>query len=251
MKGLLLALQFLTIAPVRFKHVAEKEIGRSMVYFPVVGLVIGLCLAAANRLLNSLGLPRLSIDIITVICLAIFTAGMHLDGLADTCDAVLSGKNREEMLKIMRDPHSGVMGVLAVICAMLLKISLLYSVSAPVKPAALILMCVLSRWSMVLAISISPYARTEGKARVFFKSKSVSVFIFCTCLAIGLAFASAAIKGIWLLFWVAAVVYITAAGINKKIGGITGDTLGAINEAAEVAVLLGVCILERSGLWII
>ena len=251
MKSFLLALQFLTIAPIRFKGVDEKEIARSMIYFPFVGLLIGLALAGINSLLIFLGLERLSIDIILVISLVCITLGMHLDGLSDTFDALSSRKDKDQMLRIMRDPHIGVMGALGVIGIILIKISLLYSLSGALKPFALILMCIISRWSMVFAIFLFPYARTEGKAKVFFEGINPAVFVFSTAITLVLAFFLGMIKAFALLFAAAAGAYIIARSVNKKLNGITGDTLGAINEITEVIVLLGAYILERIGTWII
>ncbi len=251
MKSFLLALQFLTIIPVKIKHINDKRIAQSMIYFPLVGLFLGLILVAINYLSYILGFARLSIDIILVIFLIILTGGIHLDGLSDSFDAISSRKNKEEMLMIMRDSHAGVFGVLSIIGVVLLKIALLYSVAISLKTTALLLMPVLSRWALVFVIFLFPYARQEGKAKVFIENRSWKIFLISTFLA----FISAAliwrINGLLILLIVAPSAYIIAKFINKKICGITGDTLGAINELTEVIVLFVMCILERSSLWII
>jgi adenosylcobinamide-GDP ribazoletransferase len=251
MKSFLLALQFLTIIPIKFKHINEKLMAQSMIYFPCVGFLLGLVLAGINCLLLLLNFPRLSIDIILVVMLIFLTGGIHLDGLADTIDAILSGRKSDEMLKIMRDPHIGAMGVLGIISIILLKISLLYSIGEALKPISLILMCSLSRWSLVFAMFSFPYAREEGKAKVFIQGINPKIFILSTSLTLFLVFASWKFKGLLILFIAAISSYITARFINKKISGITGDTLGMINEITEASVLFGVCILQRWCLWII
>ena len=222
-----------------------------MLYFPVVGLLLGLVLAGINYLLLLLGFLRLSIDTILVILLVILTGGIHLDGLSDTFDAILSRKDRDEMLKIMRDSQAGVMGILSIVSAILLKISLLYSIDARLKIVSLILICTLSRWSLVFSVFLFPYARQEGKAKIFIENINSRIFIFTTLLTLFMAMAVWKIKGLLIFLTIALCAYIFGRFINKKIGGITGDTLGATNELIELIILLSVCVLERSGVWII
>lgn len=251
MISFLLALQFLTIIPIKIKHINERQISESMIYFPLIGLLLGLLLSALNNLLMFLGFEQFISNIILIVSLIIFTGGMHLDGLSDSADAFLSGRDKEEMLKIMRDSHIGVMGVLSLIIIVLLKISFLYSISMPLKTVPLILMCVLSRWALVFAMFLFPYARQEGKAKVFIQGMNFKVFIFTTIIALICAVAIWKIKGLIILGIIAISSYIIGKFINNKIGGITGDALGAINELTEVIVLFSICILERSfNLWI-
>ncbi|MFA5402572.1 MAG: adenosylcobinamide-GDP ribazoletransferase, partial [Candidatus Omnitrophota bacterium] len=171
------------------------------------------------------------------------TGGLHLDGLSDSADAFLSGRSKEEMLNIMRDPHSGVMGVLSIICIILLKIGLLYSVPAPAKATALLLMCVLSRWSAVLAMFAFPYARQEGKAGVFIRGMTLKIFLISLISAFIFAFIIWQLKGLIVLVIVSGCAYLAARFTNRRIGGITGDTLGATIELTEIVTLLTFCIL--------
>lgn len=247
MKLLLLALQFLTSIPVKVNSIKEEDIAKSMVYFPFIGLLLGGFLAAANNLMIVLNFNELVSSVMIVVLLVILTAGLHLDGLADTCDALLSGKPKDEMLKIMRDSRIGVMGVLGLICVLLLKISLIYSISAPLKAAALILMCVVSRWCMVFSIFLFPYARQAGKAKFFIQGRNIKIFVLSAISALICIWAGWGVKS--LLFFGAAALfsYSTAKLINKKIGGITGDSIGAINELAEVIVLFVICVIDMAG----
>ncbi|MFA5403215.1 MAG: adenosylcobinamide-GDP ribazoletransferase, partial [Candidatus Omnitrophota bacterium] len=112
MNSFLLALQFLTVIPLKIKGVTEEKLARATLYFPLVGLLIGLVLFQINLGLFILNFPSFTISIILIVFLAGLTGGLHLDGLSDSADAFLSGRSKEEMLNIMRDPHSGVMGVL-------------------------------------------------------------------------------------------------------------------------------------------
>lgn len=237
MLSFLLAIQFLTIIPIPIKHIYEKKMVGAMIYFPIIGLLLGLALGGINYLLCLLNFPQFSIDIILVVLLILFTGGIHLDGLADTSDAILSRKDKEEMLRIMRDPHLGVMGVLGIISILLLKISFLDAISPSLKSAALVLMCVLSRWALVLAMFIFPYARAEGKAKLFIQGINSKILTLATLMVLVLVVLFSHLSGILILAAVAISTYIIGKLISSKIGGLTGDSLGAINEIVEVSTL--------------
>lgn len=249
MKIFLLALQFLTIIPVKVKQVDEKRIAGSVVYFPLVGLLLGLILTGADRFLYFLGFEQFFINIVLVVSLIVLTGGIHLDGLADTTDAFLSRKNKEEMLRIMRDSRIGAMGVLSLISIILLKVALLSSLNVSLKTTSLLLMCILSRWALVLSMFLFPYARQEGKAKSFIQGADLRVFIFSTIFTLSCVIALCKTQGLLLMLIMAAASYIIVRLISNKIGGITGDTLGATNELIETVVLFGICILERTALW--
>jgi adenosylcobinamide-GDP ribazoletransferase len=215
-----------------------------MAYFPFVGLALGALLCGAYLLLSLLNLPALAVTIILVVALIAVTGGMHLDGLSDTADAFLSGKPKERMLEIMRDPHAGAMGVLAIVSIILLKVALLYSFSFPLAFNALLLICILSRWSMVFSVFLSPYARQEGKARVFISGMSVKIFLISTLAAVILSFLAWGIKGLLVLLIIAGVTYLSNRSVTRKIGGITGDIIGALSEINEVVVLALILFLK-------
>ena len=236
MNKFLLALQFLTIIPVRLKNIQPKEIGRSLIFFPLVGLFIGLLLAGINHLLS--GFPALTSAVILVVSSVILTGGLHLDGLADTFDAAASGKNKEEMLNIMKDPHIGTMGVSSIVCALLLKVTLLAGIPAEIRSLSLILMGVASRWAMVLAISAFTYARAEGKAKAFFEEKNMNSFLLATVMALSICILASGVTGLGALAIASTMTYLAGSWINKKITGITGDNLGAINEVTEITVII-------------
>jgi len=249
MAGLLFALQFLTIIPIRIRNVNEKTISQSLFYFPLVGLLLGLILAGINNLFVFLHFERLSIDIILVVSLIALTGGLHLDGLADIFDAFLSRKSKDEMLKIMRDSHIGVMGVLGLVSVILLKISFLYSITPAGKTTALLLMCLLSRWSLVLAMFLFPYARGEGKAKIFMQQINFKILIFSTFIALALSLVIWQFKGFMIMLMAGLAAYFMSRLINSRIKGITGDALGAINELVEIFILSGICFMWK--IWII
>ncbi|MFH1428950.1 MAG: adenosylcobinamide-GDP ribazoletransferase [Candidatus Margulisiibacteriota bacterium] len=250
MKSFLLALQFLTIIPLKIESFKEQDLAESSKYFPLVGFLLGLILAGAYRLLLLLNFEPISINIIVVLLLVALTGGLHLDGLADTSDAFLSRKNKEQMLKIMRDSHIGVMGVLSIISIILLKISFLSSISISSKLVALILMCILSRWCLVFSILLFPYAREEGKAKIFFQGINLKIFSLATLITLSFVLLTWQLKGLIVFLITAISTYIIGKFIKNIFNGITGDTLGTINELIEVLVLFSICIMERISLWI-
>jgi adenosylcobinamide-GDP ribazoletransferase len=152
-KRFLIALQFLTILPIRIRaELAPEDFGKSPV-FPVVGLLIGLALAGAALLGHFLPQPVAAV-LILILSIAL-TGGIHLDGFADTCDGFGGLRPKEKVLEIMRDSRVGVMGVTGVFCLLALKGVLLASVAPNVLWRLLILMTVFSRWSQVLVCCTS------------------------------------------------------------------------------------------------
>ena len=211
-----------------------------MPFFPVVGLLIG-ALAAAFVLGVSYILPALPGVVLIVIALAAVSGGLHLDGLSDTADGFFSARGRERVLEIMKDSHVGVMGVIAIVAVLSLKIAALASVPAPMLWRAVLLTPLAGRCSLPIMMALLPYARPEGGlGAAFCKRRSVLSAIWAV-LVLGLA-------GYLLLHWAGliaatvtvAVVLIFAAHCYRKIGGATGDTLGAACEISELVPALTV-----------
>lgn len=245
MKDLLAAVGFLTILPLRATRGSElKPAAVSM--FPAAGLLLGVLLSVSGRALECLGVNDLALSTILVMTLMILTGGLHLDGLADTSDALMSGKGRDDMLRIMRDPHIGTMGVLALIASISMKITLLYSIGGALRMGAVVLMCVMGRWAMSVAIFLFPYARQGGKASVFVDGKRPRYAVISTAIALA---AAVVIMGPWALLVSAAsfiAAFLTGRIAACRLGGITGDVLGAIDEIAELATLFVVAAIGRA-----
>lgn len=245
MKEFLIALQFLTTIPVKIRKIDEKKFASSMIFFPIVGCLLGLILIAIQFLFFSLGLKDFPVSIIVIISLIILTGGIHLDGLADSADALLSHKSIEDKLNIMRDPHIGTMGALSIISMLLLKIALLSSINPSLKIHAILLMCILSRWSLVFSIYLFPYARKEGKARVFKDSINLKIYLLATLIALGASIEFWRFQGLLTLAAVGGAAFGIGCFFKRQLGGNTGDTLGATNEISEIIVLLCFCVFEK------
>lgn len=236
MKEFLIALQFLTIMPLRIKsQINEKDFGAALFYFPVVGMLIGLVLCGAAMFFDFLpSLPRSTVILLTSI---VITGAVHLDGFADASDGLYGNKSKEKILEIMQDSRIGAMGAVGLVCLLLFKFSLIDGILEGGRGRALLVAPVISRWCMVFACYSSECARKESKAKFFIeyasKKEVISAGIFTVALCVFLL----GLKGAFVFISVFVPVCLFSGYVKRKIGGITGDILGALNEIAEVAAL--------------
>jgi adenosylcobinamide-GDP ribazoletransferase len=178
-----------------------------------------------------------------IIALVILTGAHHIDGLIDTCDGVFAGKSKRERMAIMSDARVGAFGIVGVVLLLLLKYASLFSVST-ILPAML-LMPTLSRWTMVSIIFTFPYAKSSGMGLPFKQGATWQRLTIATVIAL--------IVAVVLLRWwglaLMAVLWLIAFGIagyfRSRLGGLTGDNYGAINELSEVLVLLFIILIGR------
>lgn len=236
---LLIALQFLTRIPVTLKGgVSSQDIARSMALFPLIGLFIG-AMAAAVHYLTSFVFAGSVCDLIAIGFLIAVTGNMHGDGLMDTADGFFSGKPRERMLEIMHDSRCGAHGVMAGAFLLLAKFVLLGQVPAPFKGTALIVVPALGRWAQVYAATLYPYVSRSSGTGSFTSSVSRREIVLASALTLGAALILLGpLKGIGAAFSALAATALLARFASRKIGGITGDVLGALNECAELSGLL-------------
>jgi adenosylcobinamide-GDP ribazoletransferase len=232
-------LAYLTILPLgRDERLTQEDFGRMPGYYPVAGLALGLSLFLLHKLLSFLGSPDSVTATLAVTLLVIMTRGFHLDGLADSMDALLSHRSREEKLAIMKDPHQGTFGVLAIVLDILLKVSLLTSIFArPDYFIPLILFPVWSRLASSTVSAFSRYARAGGGlayASVEFATYREFLIAFGITLGLSLLFGVPAFL-MALVAFAASLVFIWLWG--KIMLGVTGDLLGATLEITEVMCL--------------
>ncbi len=247
MKRFLVALQFLTILPVKIKSkIKEIDFGASILYFPIVGLILGLLLAFSALMLSSL--PALARSAIILIVSIFITGGIHLDGFADTCDGFYGNKAKEKILEIMRDSRIGAMGVIGITCLLLLKFSVIASLPESFLWRILIVMPVFSRWAQGLAAHTASYARPEGKAKYFMEYSRRADVLIGGVFTLALLVLLISWAGLILFFVSLIPVALFFYYLKRKIGGMTGDTIGAINEVAEASMLL--CGLILSGIYV-
>lgn len=231
------AIRFLTAFPVPgLPPMKEATVARSMVAFPLVGLLIGACGVAAGFLAGWLwGEPLRAVAV--VVAWMVVTWGLHLDGLADSADALFSWRPRERKLEIMKDSRIGTMGSLALVSAVLLKVGALYSLGDAWWLGAL-LAPMWGRWADIYGIFFFPAAREGGMGRGFHDRVRRRDFYLATAgalLAGGLLLPPwGALVGLAVLM----AAHLLARWMVRLLGGLTGDTYGALSETGEVVVLL-------------
>lgn len=237
MRRFLIALQFLTIIPVKIKSEIEgKDFGASLLYFPIVGLIIGLLLSLGT--VSLFFLPTL-VRAAAILIISIFiTGGIHLDGFVDTCDGFYGNKPVEKVLEIMRESRIGAMGAIGIVSLLLLKFSMMASLQEAYLWKTLIVMSVFSRWSQCFACNTARYARQAGKAKYFVEHSRKRDLFIGGIFTLALSLLLMRSKGFILFFLSIIPVYLFIRCIKSKVGGMTGDTIGAVNEIAEVCVLL-------------
>ena len=242
----LAALSFLTVIPLpRRREVSPEQVGRSIGYFPVVGIIIGLILAGLYWLLR-LVLPSAVVSGLLLVCLVVLTGGLHLDGFVDTCDGIAGHKTPEARWQVMRDSRAGAFGIVGVCCLLIVKYVSLNSVPDSLMMMTLVLMPVVSRWAMVYAVFAYPYARPSGLGKVFKQAASRRRLAIATLVALAVAIPWFRLAGLVIMLGVWVIVVAMVAYLKRKFSGLTGDTYGAINEVAEVGVLILVCLLAHN-----
>lgn len=248
------ALKFLTIIPIPWRRGASpEELGRSIGYFPVVGIIIGLILAGLNWLLGLL-LPSIVVNALLIASMVVISGALHLDGFVDTCDGIAGHKTVEDRWRVMHDSRAGAFGIVGVFLLLLIKYVSLNSVPENLLMVTLVLMPVVSRWAMVYTVFAYPYARPVGLGKIFKQETSWQRFTIATLITLAVAIGLARLANmtyfylaglvIMLSIWV--IVVGMAAYLKRKFSGLTGDTYGAISEVTEVCVLILVCLLAHN-----
>ena len=239
MKSLRIALGCLTILPVGGRSTPRDEaFGRSWTWFPLVGLLIGSILVGTHHVVAR-WTPPLATAALVLGMWTLITGALHLDGLADVCDGLYGGHTPGERLRIMKDPHSGAIAVVAVGMQLLLKFAMIASLPPSAVDSALLLTPCLGRYAMVVLGTTLPYARTEGgTAEPFVRHATVSSLLLATLLALGLSWLLAGREGLGLFGVVGGGALLLRALFARTLGGITGDALGASGETLESVLLL-------------
>ncbi len=242
--SVLAAFQFLTILPIR-RSFNTVQMARSTAYFPLVGLAIGLVLAAANYLLT-LVLPDAVVNILLLALLVLCSGGLHLDGLADTMDGAAGHRSPERRLDIMRDSRIGGFGAIGLIMILLLEYVFLNNLPVDLKWMALIAAPTISRWTMVFAIYAYPYARPDGLGKAFKEGVSYRQLILATAMAALVTCGLWGPAGLFMAAGAFLMVLLTAGYLKRLLRGLTGDSYGAINEVVTVSVFLAVIVLNHN-----
>ncbi|WP_371368803.1 Adenosylcobinamide-GDP ribazoletransferase [Sporomusa rhizae] len=237
MQDFFTGLQFLTrIRIVEQTDWSLERFGSSVKYFTLIGAIIGLILAGLNYILSQF-LPQHVLAAVIVMSEIIITGGLHCDGFMDTADGIFSGRSRERMLEIMKDSRVGANGVVAFGLLLLLKYSVIFDMTPTMLTTALVIMPIVGRLTMVISITSFPYARPDGMGKAFaeYAGRNALFVAAITALVIIIPLGLQAMisAGVAIMFGLAAARYFA-----KVLGGLTGDTYGAVTELTELITLL-------------
>jgi len=250
---LVAAIRFLTIIPIpglrrilstQDTQTSRPSFGLGSGYFPLVGLLLALLLSILVVALRTL-VPPLALSVLLVVVLVILTGGIHLDGLMDSCDGLFGGATPERRLEIMKDSRVGSFGVLGGVSALLLKFAFLASLQGSLLIPALLITLTTSRWTMTLALSIFPNARSTGLGVTFRQIITRGRLLLAGIVALIVALVFGYLVGLAVFVVVTIVAIGVGVWIARQLDGLTGDTYGAIAELAEVIALLLLVILPR------
>jgi len=236
-KPFLIAIQFLTRLPVWLTaQPSEKDLGYSLLFYPLVGLIIGFILIGLGWLLNST--PPLVTAALLVTSWILLTGGLHLDGLADSADALIGGmSDRIKTLAIMKDPNCGPTGVVAIVLIIQLKIVALYTLVIAGEWIPLLLAITLARTLLPLLFLTTPYVRDNGLGSSLAANQPRRWSIFIIAAVFLLMFLLTDTRYLLLALTAIITFLLLRNMMFHRIGGTTGDTAGALVEITETTVL--------------
>ncbi len=241
------ALRFLTIIPIPgpWPKAQDNPLiqAQSLLFYPLVGLLIGICLITVNLLANAFS-DWLS-AVLILLAWVIVTGALHIDGLADSADAWLGGHgDKEKTMTILQDTHSGVAAIVAVVLILLLKLILIVELNTNLM-IALLLSPIIARTTVIGLFACTPYVRENGIASGMISLLPVRM-IWISILAV------ATVITIWLdwhgMFMIMATMVVVALFrfmLQRRIGGTTGDTAGALIEIIELFILFNLVVIEQ------
>lgn len=238
MRGFFIALTFLTRIPLPppKREVTAEEFTNSYRYYPFVGLVIGFLLYLLAKSLAYF-FPSLVMGALLLSAELILTGGLHLDGFMDSMDGLLSARSPERILEIMKDSRVGAHASMALFGLLLLKFSLLASLTPP-KLAILMVMPMLSRWVFQIGVIGFPYARSQGLGKGVHEATRWGPFLLTGVIVCGLSFLLASWAGVIAFGVTILFTTLLALRISALLGGLTGDLYGALIELSEIVCLL-------------
>lgn len=247
MKALILTIQFLTRIPIPITiEVNDETFIKGVSFYPIVGFIIGGINGGIYLLASKIAEGFFPI-ICSVLSNILITGGLHVDGLADTCDGIYSARPREKMLEIMKDSRLGTNGALAICFDLLFRLSLLWILPQSIRIYMILVTPILAKTVVALLLRISAYARKSGLAGMYLgkmrTSPVAAAFIFGGFLSYWII----GLKGVLLILILCIGAILFEKYMQNKLGGMTGDTLGAANELFEIISLLCMVIFVKGG----
>jgi len=246
LKGFLIQIQFLTRIPLFIKINFDEEcFAGGIIFAPIIGFLIGALLIPVYLITNIFN-NMLITSVVIVFVELIITGGLHIDGLADTCDGFFSGRPKEKILEIMKDSRIGTNGAIGIIMVIIFKIIFLYSIDKNYFIQTLLIFPMLGRLNIIWSAGLSKYAReSKGMGSKITELTGLKQIIISSiiCLLPGLIISQIKFVLIFLITISFAVLFTLYS--KKKIGGVTGDIFGAVIEITEVIVLCGMFIIGK------
>ncbi len=238
-----IALQFLSSLPIRLPGMPlPEELGRSLLWYPLVGLLLGMLLYGVDGLLG--GAPLFLHGALLLTVWVVFSGGLHLDGLADSADAWLGGfGDRERTLLIMKDPRSGPIAVVTLILVLLLKFCALLALIEQQQAVALILAPLIGRSALLGLFLVTPYVRTGGLGQALADHLPRRTGRYVLLASILACLVLAGLKGAFTVLLAMGCFFCLRRLLMRRLGGTTGDTAGALLELLEMAVLVGLALI--------
>ncbi|ACL75026.1 adenosylcobinamide-GDP ribazoletransferase [Ruminiclostridium cellulolyticum] len=239
LKRFLLMIQFFTTVPIPVSlNVNEEDFGKGLALAPLAGLLIGGLVACGGYVLNMFFAPAIT-AVLVVILYILLTGGIHFDGLGDTVDGIFSNKPKEKMLEIMRDSRTGTYAVLVIVCVLGLNAVLMYSIISAHMYFTLVLMPVAGRIGSVTGAAVSRYARSgPGLGKSFIDYCGLKEMLSAAVISLIVFFVFKVFEGIFLCLFMFISATLLVKILGRKIGGATGDVLGAVCELNQTIFLL-------------
>lgn len=231
------AMRFLTLVPISWRAEDDRHhFADSLAFFPAVGGVIGACGALLAALFLA-AFPQPVAAVLILIYLAFISGCLHLDGLSDSADGLLSSRPREAALAIMKDSRAGAMGVVTVVCLILAKFAALSAMPPDAFCLAVFFMPLAGRCAILLSMARLRYARAEGGLGALFYTREVKNTAFFAWLAFAVCLlVLAPSRAIFVIVCLLTVNFFFNRWCRTRLGGATGDTLGAVCELSEMVV---------------
>ncbi|MCP3852081.1 MAG: adenosylcobinamide-GDP ribazoletransferase [Gammaproteobacteria bacterium] len=241
MSSFYIALSFLTRLPTPYQgEVTQQKIGQSIVFYPLVGALIGLLFFLLSEVILFFS-TDFSSEVLAAILLSVWvliTGGLHLDGLADSADAWVGGLNdRDRTLEIMKDPYCGPIAVAVIVLVLLVKWAAISQLLNTGHSVFLIVVPMLSRSLIIVLFMTTSYVRDSGLGNAFLDHLPEEKFLWSSLLISGFFYLF--FGSIISLMLVAVAVVFLRVMMMERIGGMTGDTVGATVEIAEAIALIG------------
>ena len=252
MKRFISILQFMTRIPINIDTGFDEEFHKTITYFPLVGLVLGVLIYIIG-LVSGIFFDSFITSIIVTLALVILTGGLHIDGLGDTFDAIYSYRDKERMLEIKKDSRLGTNSLLAIMFLILLKIGFIYSIINNNLLWTVIFMPVVARLGVIVMMYKTVTPRENGMGNLFIGKASTSMFtiaiLYTIILMIGISkliFLASTFEAMMLISTIIILFIFNNLFkklIYKKIDGVTGDLLGCTIELGELIYLFCIYLL--------